>query len=194
MLPRWGGIRASALARSISFGNGHSMDLKKTKELNNDGHYSETKSGMRVAYTRCWNWQKGFRGDPRAHQRMENTLMQSVPPQAVASAAPRPVPGALPTNSGSRSCRRLTLSLSTKVSQPSQSSATYPEAFACAPFLQSGHKSVEMEPAEPSPDRQTTWTEQSPAASTQTPPEPTQGVPPRCVPAAVANARFGTPK
>ena len=78
------------------------MDLKKTEELNNDGHYFETKSCMRVAYTRCWNWQKGFRGDPRAHQRMENTLMQSVPPQAVASAAPRPVPGALPTNSGSR--------------------------------------------------------------------------------------------
>ena len=86
------------------------MDLKKTKELNNDGHYSETKSGMRVAYTRCWNWQKGFRGDPRAHQRMENTLVQSVP-QAVseaieagsaASVAPRPVPAPLPTNSGSR--------------------------------------------------------------------------------------------
>ena len=57
----------------------HSPDLKKSKELFNDGHYFETKSGMSVAYTRCWNWQKGFRGDPRSHQRMENILLQSVP-------------------------------------------------------------------------------------------------------------------
>ena len=67
-----GGVESEqALWPDLSPSERRSMDLKKTEELNNDGHYFETKSCMRVAYTRCWNWQKGFRGDPRAHQRME---------------------------------------------------------------------------------------------------------------------------
>ena len=57
------------------------MDLKRTKELNNDGHYFETRSGMSVAYARpVLELAKGIpRRSSGAHQRMENILLQSVP-------------------------------------------------------------------------------------------------------------------
>ena len=53
--------------------------------MGNDGHYFVTASNITVAYTRCWEWQKGFKGDPAANERRATTMLQSLP-QAVAAA------------------------------------------------------------------------------------------------------------
>ena len=46
----------------------HSHSLKTKGDMGNDGHYFVTKDKITVAYTRCWDWQKGFKGDPRASE------------------------------------------------------------------------------------------------------------------------------
>ncbi|CAE7450992.1 unnamed protein product [Symbiodinium microadriaticum] len=63
----------------------HSQQLKNKKDMGNDGHYFVTASNITVAYTRCWEWQKGFKGDPVANERRATTMSQSLP-QAVAAA------------------------------------------------------------------------------------------------------------
>ncbi|OLP79803.1 hypothetical protein AK812_SmicGene39878 [Symbiodinium microadriaticum] len=63
----------------------HSHQLKNKKDMGNDGHYFVTATNITVAYTRCWEWQKGFKGDPRANERRATTMLQSLP-QAVAAA------------------------------------------------------------------------------------------------------------
>ena len=63
----------------------HSQQLKNKKDMGNDGHYFVTASNITVAYTRCWEWQKGFKGDPAANERRATTMLQSLP-QAVAAA------------------------------------------------------------------------------------------------------------
>ena len=63
----------------------HSHQLKNKKDMGNDGHYFVTATNITVAYTRCWDWQKGFKGDPRANERRATTMLQSLP-QAVAAA------------------------------------------------------------------------------------------------------------
>ena len=63
----------------------HSLHLKNKKDMGDDGHYFVTASNITVAYTRCWEWQKGFKGDPRADERRATTMLQSLP-QAVAAA------------------------------------------------------------------------------------------------------------
>ena len=63
----------------------HSHQLKNKKDMGNDGHYFVTATTITVAYTRCWDWQKGFKGDPRANERRATTMLQSLP-QAVAAA------------------------------------------------------------------------------------------------------------
>ncbi|CAE7897754.1 unnamed protein product [Symbiodinium sp. KB8] len=63
----------------------HSQQLKQKKDMGNDGHYFVTASNITVAYTRCWEWQKGFKGDPAAKERRSTTMLQSLP-QAVAAA------------------------------------------------------------------------------------------------------------
>ena len=204
----------------------HSLDLQKTKELNNDGHYFETKSGMSVAYTRCWNWQKGLLGDPRAHQRMENTLMQSVP-QAVseafeagsaASSAPRPVPGALPTNSGSRVGDTVLHSLDDgdfdRIMQAIDNEPQY-QGLTAESVLRNIPRGLCTHPDGmallPDSSSPTSWASRTTSCRAVTTPSkrnqlslpplakacgrsraPTQDTPPRWVPtAAVANARFG---
>ncbi|CAE7853079.1 unnamed protein product, partial [Symbiodinium microadriaticum] len=63
----------------------YSQQLKNKKDMGNDGHYFVTASNITVAYTRCWEWQKGFKGDPAANERRATTMLQSLP-QAVAAA------------------------------------------------------------------------------------------------------------
>ena len=63
----------------------HSHQLKSKKDMGNDGHYFVTATNITVAYTRCWNWQKGFKGDPAANERRATTMLKSLP-QAVAAA------------------------------------------------------------------------------------------------------------
>ncbi|OLQ12816.1 hypothetical protein AK812_SmicGene3231 [Symbiodinium microadriaticum] len=63
----------------------HSHQLKKKGDMGNDGHYFVTANNTTVAYTRCWEWQKGFKGDPRASERRATTMLQGLP-QAVADA------------------------------------------------------------------------------------------------------------
>ncbi|CAE7249958.1 unnamed protein product [Symbiodinium sp. KB8] len=63
----------------------HSHSLKAKGDMGNDGHYSVTKEKITVAYTRCWEWQKGFKVDPRANERRATTMLQGLP-QAVADA------------------------------------------------------------------------------------------------------------
>ena len=63
----------------------HSHQLKSRKDMGNDGHYFVTATNITVAYTRCWNWQKGFKGDPAANERRATTMLKSLP-QAVAAA------------------------------------------------------------------------------------------------------------
>ena len=63
----------------------HSQQLKNKKDMGNDGHYFVTATNITVAYTRCWDWQKGFKGYPRANERRATTMLQSLP-QAVAAA------------------------------------------------------------------------------------------------------------
>ena len=63
----------------------HSHQLKSKKDMGNDGHYFVTATKITVAYTRCWNWQKGFKGDPAANERRAATMLKSLP-QAVAAA------------------------------------------------------------------------------------------------------------
>ena len=63
----------------------HSLQLKNKKDMGNDGHYFVTASNITVAYTRCWEWQKGFKGDPAANERRATAMLQSLP-QAVAAA------------------------------------------------------------------------------------------------------------
>ena len=63
----------------------HSHSLKTKGEMGNDGHYFVTKDKITVAYTRCWEWQKGFKGDPRVTERRATTMLQGLP-QAVADA------------------------------------------------------------------------------------------------------------
>ena len=62
----------------------YSGALKAKGDLNNDGHYFVTSKQVCVAYTRCWNWQKGFKGDPRANE-SATTMLQGLP-QAVSEA------------------------------------------------------------------------------------------------------------
>ena len=47
----------------------NSQALRAKGDMGNDGHYFVTKENITVAYTRCWDWQKGFKGDPRASER-----------------------------------------------------------------------------------------------------------------------------
>ena len=63
----------------------HSHSLKTKGDMGNDGHYFVTKDKITVAYTRCWDWQKGFKGDPCANERRATTMLQGLP-QAVADA------------------------------------------------------------------------------------------------------------
>ena len=63
----------------------HSHQLKSKKDMGNDGHYFVSATDITVAYTRCWNWQKGFKGDPAASERRATTMLKSLP-QAVAAA------------------------------------------------------------------------------------------------------------
>ena len=63
----------------------HSHQLKSKKDMGNDGHYFVSATDITVAYTRCWNWQKGFKGDPAANERRATTMLKSLP-QAVAAA------------------------------------------------------------------------------------------------------------
>ncbi|CAE7270546.1 unnamed protein product [Symbiodinium sp. KB8] len=63
----------------------HSHTLKSKGDMGNDGHYFDTKKQFTVAYTRCWEWQKGFKGDPRTNERRATTMLQGLP-QAVADA------------------------------------------------------------------------------------------------------------
>ena len=63
----------------------HSHKLKSKQDMGNDGHYFVTATNITVAYTRCWNWQKGFKGDPAANERRATTMLKSLP-QAVAAA------------------------------------------------------------------------------------------------------------
>ncbi|OLP94189.1 hypothetical protein AK812_SmicGene23832 [Symbiodinium microadriaticum] len=63
----------------------HSYQLQNKKDMGNDGHYFVTATNITVAYTRCWDWQKGFKGDPSANERRATTMLQSLP-QAVAAA------------------------------------------------------------------------------------------------------------
>ena len=63
----------------------HSRSLQKKGEMGNDGHYFVTKDNITVAYTRCWELQKGFKGDPRANECRATTMLQGLP-QAVADA------------------------------------------------------------------------------------------------------------
>ncbi|CAE7610774.1 unnamed protein product, partial [Symbiodinium sp. KB8] len=63
----------------------NSAALRIKGDLGNDGHYFVSKQKITVAYTRCWHWQKGFKGDPRAHERRATTMLQGLP-QAVAEA------------------------------------------------------------------------------------------------------------
>ena len=60
-------------------------DMREEPDMGNDGHCFVTASNITVAYTRCWEWQKGFKGDPRANERRATTMLQSLP-QAVAAA------------------------------------------------------------------------------------------------------------
>ena len=63
----------------------HSHKLKSKQDMGNDGHYFVTATNITVAYTRCWSWQKGFKGDPAANERRATTMLKSLP-QAVAAA------------------------------------------------------------------------------------------------------------
>ena len=63
----------------------HSHSLRTKGDMGNDGHYFVTKDKITVAYTRCWDWNKGFKGDPRATERRATTMLQGLP-QAVADA------------------------------------------------------------------------------------------------------------
>ncbi|CAE7669811.1 unnamed protein product [Symbiodinium microadriaticum] len=62
-----------------------SAGLRSKGHLGNDGHYFVTQQKITVAYTRCWHWQKGFKGDPRPSERRATTMLQGLP-QAVAEA------------------------------------------------------------------------------------------------------------
>ena len=52
---------------------------KKNLPYNSDGHYFVTTDGTTVAYTRCWQWQKGFKGDPSTKQRTDQQLLVHLP-------------------------------------------------------------------------------------------------------------------
>ena len=52
---------------------------KKNLPYASDGHYFVTKDGTTVAYTRCWQRQKGFKGDPSTKQRTDQQLMVHLP-------------------------------------------------------------------------------------------------------------------
>ena len=62
-----------------------SAALRTKGDLGKDGHYFVTKEKITVAYTRCWNWQKGFKGDSRASERRATTMLQGLP-QAMSEA------------------------------------------------------------------------------------------------------------
>ena len=55
----------------------HSHKLKSKQDMGNDGHYFVTATNITVAYTRCWSWQKGFKGDPAANERRATTMLKS---------------------------------------------------------------------------------------------------------------------
>ena len=59
--------------------------LKQSKKLSNDGHHFVTASGDLVAFTRCWDWCKGFRGDVANRARDATQMLRSLP-DAVADA------------------------------------------------------------------------------------------------------------
>ena len=80
MLPRRGGTRASVTIYLLQ--ERHSMDLKRTKELNNDGHYFETRSGMSVASLDAGDFDRimqAINNEPKCQGLTAESVLRNIP-------------------------------------------------------------------------------------------------------------------
>ena len=59
----------------------HEPALKTTKPkgLHNDGHCFRTAGGQLVALTRCWKWNKGWKGDAAGKQAQHSSILRRLP-------------------------------------------------------------------------------------------------------------------
>ena len=64
----------------------HSKEMKDTSDIPMDGHYMITQGGRLAMFTRCWNWNRGFKGDMAAQARNESQLLRSMPEAALDAA------------------------------------------------------------------------------------------------------------
>ena len=56
-----------------------STELRQNGPYRNDGHFFTTKTGKRVALTRCWQWRHGWKNDPGTQQAQENGILRNLP-------------------------------------------------------------------------------------------------------------------
>ena len=60
--------------------------MKDTSDIPIHGHYMITQGGRLAMFTRCWNWNRGFKGDMAAQARNESQLLRSTPEAALDAA------------------------------------------------------------------------------------------------------------
>ena len=72
----WSGPKKNYLLQET-----HEPALKtaQPKGLSNDGHCFRTAGGQMVALTRCWKWNKGWKGDAAGKQAQHDSILRRLP-------------------------------------------------------------------------------------------------------------------